>query len=36
MKAHFLAEDGYHPSEVGYAVIGQDVAKALAQEALAF
>ena len=36
MKAHFLAEDGYHPSEAGYAVIGQDVAKALAQEALAF
>jgi lysophospholipase L1-like esterase len=35
MKAHFLAEDGYHPSEAGYAVIGQDVAKALAQEALA-
>ena len=36
MKAHFLAEDGYHPSEAGYVVIGQDVAKALAQEALAF
>ena len=32
MKAHFLAEDGYHPSEAGYVVIGQDVAKSLAME----
>ena len=32
MKAHYLAEDGYHPSEAGYVVIGQDVAKSLAME----
>jgi lysophospholipase L1-like esterase len=32
MKAHFLAEDGYHPSEAGYVVIGQDVAKSLVLE----
>ena len=32
MKAHFLAEDGYHPSAAGYAVIGQDVAHSLAKE----
>ncbi len=34
MKAHFLAEDGYHPSAAGYAVIGHDVAQALAKEKL--
>ncbi len=34
MQAHFLAEDGYHPSAAGYTVIGQDVAHVLAKEKL--